>query len=190
MNNGEVRSFTTRFNGISHVLNGQVGITDPTETRIKGVPGKDVHPQMFPAIWDTGATGTVITSQVVEGCNLKPTGAAKVYGVNGSHNANCYLVDVWLPNGVIITNVRAVEGQINGASVLIGMNIISLGDFAISNYRGKTTFSFRIPSLAETDYVNSHHSQNSAKSDKIGRNELCPCNSGKKYKKCCGKTKS
>jgi preprotein translocase subunit SecA len=22
---------------------------------------------------------------------------------------------------------------------------------------------------------------------KIGRNELCPCNSGKKYKKCCGK---
>jgi uncharacterized protein YecA (UPF0149 family) len=22
---------------------------------------------------------------------------------------------------------------------------------------------------------------------KIGRNELCPCGSGKKYKKCCGK---
>ena len=24
---------------------------------------------------------------------------------------------------------------------------------------------------------------------KIGRNDLCPCGSGKKYKKCCGKTK-
>ena len=24
-------------------------------------------------------------------------------------------------------------------------------------------------------------------SKKIGRNELCPCGSGKKYKKCCGK---
>ena len=23
--------------------------------------------------------------------------------------------------------------------------------------------------------------------DKIGRNDLCPCGSGKKYKKCCGK---
>ncbi|MAI42879.1 MAG: zinc chelation protein SecC [Gammaproteobacteria bacterium] len=22
---------------------------------------------------------------------------------------------------------------------------------------------------------------------KVGRNELCPCDSGKKYKKCCGK---
>jgi uncharacterized protein YecA (UPF0149 family) len=24
--------------------------------------------------------------------------------------------------------------------------------------------------------------------EKIGRNEECPCGSGKKYKKCCGKT--
>ena len=23
---------------------------------------------------------------------------------------------------------------------------------------------------------------------KVGRNDLCPCGSGKKYKKCCGKT--
>ncbi len=26
-----------------------------------------------------------------------------------------------------------------------------------------------------------------AASRKVGRNELCPCGSGKKYKKCCGK---
>jgi preprotein translocase subunit SecA len=26
-----------------------------------------------------------------------------------------------------------------------------------------------------------------AKSDKVGRNDPCPCGSGKKYKKCCGK---
>jgi preprotein translocase subunit SecA len=25
------------------------------------------------------------------------------------------------------------------------------------------------------------------KGDKIGRNDLCPCGSGKKYKKCCGR---
>jgi preprotein translocase subunit SecA len=25
-----------------------------------------------------------------------------------------------------------------------------------------------------------------AKSQKVGRNDLCPCGSGKKYKKCCG----
>ena len=28
------------------------------------------------------------------------------------------------------------------------------------------------------------------KSNKIGRNEPCPCGSGKKYKKCCGMNKN
>ena len=28
------------------------------------------------------------------------------------------------------------------------------------------------------------------KSSKVGRNELCPCGSGKKYKKCCGKNEA
>jgi hypothetical protein len=32
-------------------------------------------------------------------------------------------------------------------------------------------------------------SQESLRSKKIGRNELCPCGSGKKYKKCCGSLK-
>ena len=26
------------------------------------------------------------------------------------------------------------------------------------------------------------------KSDKVGRNDPCPCGSGKKYKECCGKS--
>jgi preprotein translocase subunit SecA len=38
--------------------------------------------------------------------------------------------------------------------------------------------------------VNVSHGENtvksSVKSDKTGRNELCPCGSGKKYKRCCG----
>ena len=31
------------------------------------------------------------------------------------------------------------------------------------------------------------HKTPQAKSKKIGRNDPCPCGSGKKYKKCCGK---
>ena len=34
--------------------------------------------------------------------------------------------------------------------------------------------------------TNISHSTTSHKSNKIGRNEPCPCGSGKKYKKCCG----
>lgn len=34
--------------------------------------------------------------------------------------------------------------------------------------------------------VNAYKQQNESGSQKIGRNEPCPCGSGKKYKKCCG----
>lgn len=33
----------------------------------------------------------------------------------------------------------------------------------------------------------SGHSKNSDNNEKTGRNDICPCGSGKKYKKCCGK---
>lgn len=33
------------------------------------------------------------------------------------------------------------------------MDVITKGDFAISNYDGKTVFTFRIPSIAVTDYI-------------------------------------
>ena len=38
--------------------------------------------------------------------------------------------------------------------MLIGMDIITLCDFAITNKDGKTTFSFDIPSSRVTDYTN------------------------------------
>jgi hypothetical protein len=41
--------------------------------------------------------------------------------------------------------------------VLIGMDIISRGDFALTHKEGKTVFSFRYPSLATIDFFASEH---------------------------------
>ena len=38
-----------------------------------------------------------------------------------------------------------------------------------------------------SDGVVSKPATTQAKNDKVGRNDLCPCGSGKKYKACCGK---
>jgi len=64
-----------------------------------------------------------------------------------------FYVAIGLPNGVVIPEVTAVLGELHGMDVLIGMDIITLGDFAITNENNKTTFSFRIPSLHTIDYV-------------------------------------
>lgn len=73
--------------------------------------------------------------------------------------------------------------MVEGSDLLIGMDVIILGDFSISNYNNKTTFSFRIPSIQETYYVRQFKSRNPVYNrEKIGRNDLCPCGSGKSIK--------
>ncbi len=111
---------------------------------------------MFSAIWDTGATNTVITENVAKQCGLVPTGLTQVHSVHGSKLANTYLVNVYLPNHVEVQGLRVTEGDLLEFDLLIGMDIISTGDFAVTNFRGKTMFSFRVPSQAHIDFVADH----------------------------------
>jgi len=88
-------------------------------------------------------------------------------------------------------NIKVTRGEIHGdVDVLIGMDIISQGDLAVTNFMGKTAFSFRIPSLECIDFVRSAPKEQGPGSPLVqaGRNDPCPCGSGKKYKHCCGKT--
>jgi len=106
------------------------------------------------AIWDTGATGTAITTKVVERLGLIPTGMATVSTANGMALQNTHTVDIGLPNGVIIKGIVATQvDALLGADALIGMDIITLGDFSITNFKGNTCMSFRMPSLHELDYT-------------------------------------
>lgn len=145
------------------------------------------------AQWDTGATNTCISMRVVRDLNLVPIGKVNIQTPSGSATRNEYRVDIKLQNeNVYIENVYVIDSEIEqqGIDILIGMNIINLGDFSVSNYQGKTVFTFRTPSIAKTDYVQAiRNSKTIKKSEKTMPNDSCPCGSGKKYKKCCGKNK-
>ena len=108
----------------------------------------------FTAIWDTGATGSVITQSVVDACGLRPTGMATVHHADGESVQETYLVNIGLPNRVAYPGVRVTKARLLvDADVLIGMDIISTGDFAVTNLDGLTKFSFRVPSLEHIDFV-------------------------------------
>lgn len=113
------------------------------------------HTVTAEALWDTGATNSCISKEVVEALHLVPTGMTRILTPSGEDTVSTYLVDVMLPNNVRVTDLRVNESAIGaqGIGILIGMDIISLGDFAVSNFKGKTAFSFRIPSEKRTDYV-------------------------------------
>lgn len=99
------------------------------------------------AIWDTGATHSVITPPIVARLNLLPIGKRRVFGVNSSDIKDVFVVDIVLPMGVRVVDVQVTESDINSGDIeaLIGMDIIQAGDFAISNGPGKTIFSYCIP---------------------------------------------
>lgn len=139
-------SFTTKWPvGLVNVLVNQVEIIVPnTTTAIK-----------VNAIWDTGASATAITQNVVDKLGLQPTGVTNVSTANGTALQNTYIVDVGLPNKVKVGDltVTAAAAFSGGCDVLIGMDVIGLGDFSVTNHNGSTCMSFRIPSCHEIDYA-------------------------------------
>lgn len=106
------------------------------------------------AQWDTGATATCISKKLVDKLNLLPTGKVKVSTPSGTGIMNKYIINLILNNEVRIQNLIVMDSEIGnqGIDVLIGMDIISIGDFAVSNYKGKTQFSFRIPSQEHIEF--------------------------------------
>lgn len=107
------------------------------------------------AQWDTGATGTCISKEVVDKLNLKPIGKILIRTPSGQGYANSYLVNIDLNNEVRFSNLKVMDSEIGsqGIDVLIGMDIISQGDFSVSNFDNKTYFSFRLPSQGHIEYT-------------------------------------
>lgn len=183
-------AFTTHYDGHSSVLINDIYISNVVQSTGSQI-SRPIDAKQYKALWDTGATGSVITHKVVDECGLKPIGRANIHHAQGTSTALVYLVSIYLPNQVCFPSLRVTEGDLAGdIEALIGMDIIGQGDFAVSNMGGKTTFTFRMPSLEQIDFVKQKHSSTVGGDNlvkKVGRNDLCPCGSGKKYKRCHGK---
>lgn len=106
------------------------------------------------AQWDTGATNTCISEEIAKRYKLQPISMVQSKTPSGTLTAPVYFIDIILNNEVMFRNWKVMGSKIGaqGIDVLIGMDIISKGDFAISNYNGKTQFSFRLPSQEDVDY--------------------------------------
>jgi hypothetical protein len=153
------RSFTVRAHGgVLRVLITDCGIASSFDISVgipaTGPPGL----KNFKAIWDTGATGCLITQAVVDACALKPTGMTVAHGLNSSQDCETYLICLSLPNFIVFPGVKVIKGILppGGPDVLIGMDVITAGDFSLTNKGGSTVFSFRIPSELSTDFVQEH----------------------------------
>jgi len=107
------------------------------------------------ALWDTGSTNSCISTNVVKALSLIPTGQKDIRTPSGKDTVNTYLVNITLPNDVVIPNIEVCDSKIGnqGLDLLVGMDIITRGDLSVTNFNGQTVFSFCIPSTKRIDYV-------------------------------------
>ena len=98
------------------------------------------------ALWDTGAILSAVTPEIAKKLNLVSTNRIKVNGIGNYCIADIVRVSIRLPNMVELNNARiSVLNLVKDVDMLIGMDIIRLGDFSISNGGGKMLFTFAMP---------------------------------------------
>lgn len=143
-------AFTLRANGILDMLKTETLINSNIRDKNKSI---DIN-KKWRGLWDTGASKSSVDKRVVAELGLIPVGKGTISTANGVVSVNTYFVNLTLPNRVTVRDVLVTCADLgNDIDVLIGMDIIRHGDFSITNTNRSTTFSFRIPSITEIDYV-------------------------------------
>jgi len=160
-----------------------------TETMVLATTAEHIS-KKYIGLWDTGATGSCISQRIVDELKLVAVTRREIITPSGKSESDFYPISIVLPNGVGVKLIIAPVGEfeIQGFDMLIGMDVITLGDFAVTHFNNETTLSFRTPSMTCIDFVKKSYIDPKINDcDKVGRNELCQCGSGKKHKHCCGK---
>ena len=118
-------AFTIAFSSRVNVLSSQVGISEAYDPN-----SDDPQPlvKMFYAIWDTGASGSVINKEVISDLHLQPIDKTEVHTANGKRDAGVYLVNVYLPNKVVFS----VENDVRS----LPEDFLEYHQATLSPYRG------------------------------------------------------
>lgn len=100
------------------------------------------------AVWDTGSTHTVITPYVANELGVSLYGGVKAHTLGGYTTHKYCMVSLELGGHIRVTgdilctsSPLSADGRIG---LVIGMDIISLGDFCIKNRSGKTIMTFEV----------------------------------------------
>ena len=104
------------------------------------------------AVWDTGATGTMIASSIAKKLNLAAIGTTQISGVHGSQRSKVYRADIVFGNGFAVEKINMAQAADNGGfDVLIGMDVIGKGCFFIDGTKENLKVIFQYPVNMESN---------------------------------------
>lgn len=115
-----------------------------------------VHSHKFGSslsLWDTGCPVSTISQRMAVKLHLPVIDSGIVATISGNSTVPYYEVDVLLPGGMAIGHLKVMAGDLNGFDLLVGMDIIRMGSFAVSNLHGNTVMTFQVPSDKVLNFV-------------------------------------
>jgi predicted aspartyl protease len=104
-------------------------------------------------MWDTGAMISAISDRLASRLDLEPRGYETVSHAGGESEVVRYEINLTLPNGVEFAGLPVLSVDTGDIDVLIGMDIISQCDFALTFPVGIMQFSIQSPSTHDIDFV-------------------------------------
>lgn len=105
------------------------------------------------ALWDTGASHCFITASLAKQLDLTPISKTEVAHAKGKSSENVYALNLHItPKYYVEVEVTECQSAEIGFDIIIGMEVISQSDFALTSKKGIMTFSFRLPSSAQIDF--------------------------------------
>ncbi len=108
--------------------------------------------KQYNALWDTGASISGINKKVVDDLGLKKVNRILASSARGRRRmTDVYCCVIKISDALFYLPVLMCNPS--NADILIGMDIISRGDLALTHFDRKTCLSFRVPSIERIEFA-------------------------------------
>jgi len=147
----QTAAHTSLYPRNTRMLQTTCGVSLPFSSQLEKSEDRPDMYQMV-AIWDTGSECTTISRKVAADLNLAIIGEIESHHTGGHSTAFTYLLNLRLPNGIEFEGLRVMDGKFDDVDVLIGMDVLSQCDFAITHPNNQTKVTFQIPTIENIDF--------------------------------------
>jgi hypothetical protein len=150
-----VFALTKEYDDIAHSILTLAGVRQiSAEEEMEVLSADDPGIAWKKALWDTGATQCSISNRLASELKLPMVDFVEVATAAGVVQLPVHKIHLILPNNLVFHDLEVVGFMYtdDDCDIIIGMDIMTQGDLALTNMEGRTVFSFRIPSLHTVDF--------------------------------------
>ena len=126
-------------------------------SRVSDSPEAKTSPprREFEVLWDTGASASAIDKRIVTKLALQPVDRVdEVFHAYGAKKGvDVYAINFSLTPDQSGIDILVTEAELEDCDMLVGMDVITSGDFVVTRHEGRVRMSFRVPPTGGFNFI-------------------------------------